>query len=208
MKTAFYRFLIAFLTLLLTSCGTIISQSLSQDRDYLFNCEWPLSHIYSGVIWDVRGAFHYGCVFPDQECKYNSYKDSNMVEGLLILDIPLSFILDTVFLPITVYRQNRYGDMCRFRPQSPIEGEHLVSIAVTPTDQSIAREATLQLTAIGTYSNGITMDISAYVTWSSSDTSKVAISSSGLASAVEVGLVQISARSGDISGTSALRIDK
>lgn len=64
----------------------------------------------------------------------------------------------------------------------------LVSIEVTPADPFVAKNIDRQLTATGVYSNGTTTDMTASVTWSSSDASKIAVNSgSGLASFVKVG---------------------
>jgi hypothetical protein len=64
----------------------------------------------------------------------------------------------------------------------------LVSIAVTPADPFIAKDFDCQMTATGTYSDASTRDITASVTWSSSDAAKIAVGqTNGLASFVKVG---------------------
>ena len=83
----------------------------------------------------------------------------------------------------------------------------LVSIAITPTDASIAKGLTQQYTATGTYTDGSTAVITDGVTWESSDTGIATISndsgSKGLATAVSVGDANISASlSGITSNTS------
>ncbi|HET7200379.1 MAG TPA: PQQ-binding-like beta-propeller repeat protein [Burkholderiales bacterium] len=77
----------------------------------------------------------------------------------------------------------------------------LVSIAVTPSNPSIANGATVQLTATGTYSDSSTQDLTTQVTWSSSDSSKAMVSSTGLATAIATGPTTLSATSGNISGS-------
>jgi len=70
----------------------------------------------------------------------------------------------------------------------------LTSIALTPNTPSIlVVGATQQLTAIGTYSDGSTADISSRVIWSSDDTKTVSISSTGLATCVGGGTASITA---------------
>ncbi len=79
----------------------------------------------------------------------------------------------------------------------------LVSIAVTPTNASLAPNATLQYTATGTYADTTTQNITATVTWSA--TAGATISSTGLATAVTPGATStIKATSGSISGSTSL----
>ena len=79
----------------------------------------------------------------------------------------------------------------------------LVSIQVSPANASKAVGLTQQYTAIGTYTDGSTPDISASVSWNSSDTAKATISMSGLATAVAVGSSNITAMMGGINSNSA-----
>ena len=73
----------------------------------------------------------------------------------------------------------------------------LVSIQVTPPSPSIANGLSRQFAAVGTYSDNSTQDLTAMVTWSSSDTNVATIDSSGaragLAVATGVGASNISA---------------
>ena len=55
----------------------------------------------------------------------------------------------------------------------------LVSIEVTPADPSIANGTTQQFTATGTYTDASTQDLTAAVTWSSSDEGVATISNAG-----------------------------
>lgn len=57
------------------------------------------------------------------------------------------------------------------------------AIAVLPADPTIAGGTAIQFSASGTLENGATQDLSAYVTWSSSDTGIASINTSGLAQA-------------------------
>lgn len=82
----------------------------------------------------------------------------------------------------------------------------LVSIAITPADQTIASGTALQLSAVGTLLNTATQDITAFATWNSSDTSVAAITNTGLASASPsaTGLTTITATFGTVSGSTTL----
>src|SRR5512135_1104544 len=94
----------------------------------------------------------------------------------------------------------------------------LVSISITPTNSSIAKGTSQDLTAIGTYSDNTTQDLTASVTWSSSDTTVASID--GVITAVVtstnpkyikangkgVGKTTITATSGDISGSTTLTV--
>src|SRR6185312_3882265 len=88
----------------------------------------------------------------------------------------------------------------------------LVSIAVTPATPQIANGSKQQFTAIGTFSDNSTSDITASVAWSSSNTGVAAISNKnffeGIANAVAVGTTTITAfDSGTgVSGTTVLTV--
>ena len=86
----------------------------------------------------------------------------------------------------------------------------LVSIAITPSRASIARETALQFTATGSYTDNSMQNITASVNWSSSNTSVATVSNTsptkGLVQGVSAGTVTISATSGSISGTTSLTV--
>ncbi len=89
--------------------------------------------------------------------------------------------------------------------------ETLVSISVSPTNQSKAKGTTLQFTATGYYTDGSNQDITTQVTWSSTDSNIAAVSnasgSQGLATAVNLGTATISATSGGtISGSTSFHV--
>jgi len=76
----------------------------------------------------------------------------------------------------------------------------LNSIAVTPATPSIAKGATQQFAATGTFSDGSTQDLTGRVTWSSSASTVASIgATSGLATGLLAGTTQISASLGSIS---------
>lgn len=82
----------------------------------------------------------------------------------------------------------------------------LDSIAVTPANTTIPNTTTQQYTAVGTYSDTTTMDITDDVVWSS-DTPAVAtiVAGTGLATAVGAGSTTISATLG-VAGTTTLTV--
>ena len=86
----------------------------------------------------------------------------------------------------------------------------LVSLEVAPANPSIPLGSTRQLTATGMYSDSTKKDLTASVTWSSSDAAVAAVSntagSNGLAASVAAGSAVIKATSGTISGSTTLTV--
>lgn len=86
----------------------------------------------------------------------------------------------------------------------------LVAIAVSPDEASLAQGTALPFTAQGILSDGTRQDLTDQVAWSSSDDWTATISnaggSRGLATAVSVGHVTITAGFGGVSGTAALEV--
>src|SRR5206468_1017644 len=86
----------------------------------------------------------------------------------------------------------------------------LVSIAVTPTNPTIALGTTQHFTATGTYTDGSTQDLTDSVTWSSSSTIVATISNSantkGRATTVLPGVTTIAATRGAVSGLTILTV--
>ena len=86
----------------------------------------------------------------------------------------------------------------------------LVSINVTPATPSLAKGLTQQFTAVGSYTDASTQDLTTTATWASNDSTKATVSnalgSQGLATAANVGTAAISATFGGISGSSDLTV--
>ncbi len=82
----------------------------------------------------------------------------------------------------------------------------LVSIAVTPANPSIAKGATKQFNATGTYSDGSTLDVTSSATWISSNTGVATITAGGLATGAAQGTSQISASSAGATGSTTLTV--
>lgn len=81
----------------------------------------------------------------------------------------------------------------------------MVALAVTPGSASIAKQTTLQFSAIGTFTDGSTQDVTSLVTWTSAQIS-VATVSAGLASGVGAGGSTITATSGTLSASASLTV--
>jgi hypothetical protein len=82
----------------------------------------------------------------------------------------------------------------------------LSSIAVTPPNLSISDGISQQFTAIGTYSDGSTQNLTNSVTWLSSNTSVAKINSMGFASGVGIGGSSIQAALGSVAGSTTLTV--
>jgi trimeric autotransporter adhesin len=86
----------------------------------------------------------------------------------------------------------------------------LISIALIPANPSIANGTQQQFAATGTYTDTSTHDVTAVVTWSTSDATVATISnasgSNGLATSVGQGSVTITATLGTIAGVTGLTV--
>ena len=82
----------------------------------------------------------------------------------------------------------------------------LVSLAVAPSNSTMAIGTTKQFTATATFSDSSTQDVTASALWSSSNASVATIDNQGLASSVAIGSATITATLGAISGSTSLTI--
>lgn len=82
----------------------------------------------------------------------------------------------------------------------------LESIEVTAPQLMVAKDEEVSFAAMGTYSDGSTKDLTGDVTWASSDETVASISESGVATALQAGSTQITATSGDITGSATLTV--
>lgn len=83
----------------------------------------------------------------------------------------------------------------------------LVSIAVNPATAVLAPASGLNYSAIGTYSDGTTQNISGVVAWSTSDATVASITGSGGATGQSAGAVTITAQLGGVSNTANLIVE-
>jgi uncharacterized protein YjdB len=84
----------------------------------------------------------------------------------------------------------------------------LVSITVTGANSatSLAAGTTLQLAAQGTYSDGTSSSLTSQVTWTTSDSTMAAASTSGLLTSFKAGSVTVTATQGSVSGKMNLSV--
>ncbi len=82
----------------------------------------------------------------------------------------------------------------------------LTSIQVSPATASIGTGATQQFTAMGTFSDNSTQDLTSSATWSSSTPATATINTTGLATGVAAGSTTITAVSGSVTGTATLTV--
>ncbi len=82
----------------------------------------------------------------------------------------------------------------------------LVSIAVSENHAFIPLGTTAQFAAKGVYTDGSTQDLTNSVSWTSSPSGILSISSSGLATGKTIGAATVSAKSGSVSGTGAVTV--
>ncbi|MFN0064252.1 MAG: beta strand repeat-containing protein [Myxococcaceae bacterium] len=84
----------------------------------------------------------------------------------------------------------------------------LLSIAVSPANATISVGQTLQLTAVGTFSGGITLDITTQVGWSSQRKRTASVNTTGLVTGIRVRstAVEIRARKSGVTGRAFIRV--
>lgn len=86
---------------------------------------------------------------------------------------------------------------------TPSAIRELSSLAVSPSTLEIEVDSTQQFTATGTFADDTTDDISSLVTWTSSDTDALSISSAGLATALAAGTGTVTATYDILSSNAA-----
>jgi hypothetical protein len=87
-----------------------------------------------------------------------------------------------------------------------VAGASVTAIAVTPSMPSIALGRTQQFTAIATFTDGSTADVTATALWASATEATATISATGLATSVAQGTTLISATVGSVSGSTTLTV--
>ncbi len=93
-----------------------------------------------------------------------------------------------------------------FPPVSATPSRSLKAIVVSPANSSIIVPANVQLTAMGTFSDGSTQNLTTSASWSSSATSVATVTNEGLAVGAGVGNTTITATSGAVSGSATLAV--
>jgi uncharacterized protein YjdB len=82
----------------------------------------------------------------------------------------------------------------------------LVSIAVSPSNPAVINGKSKQLTAMATYSDASTQDITGSASWSTSSPSVVNVSGSGLVTGQAPGVAPVKATSGTVSGSAIITV--
>ncbi|MCL5097829.1 MAG: Ig-like domain-containing protein [Candidatus Omnitrophica bacterium] len=88
-----------------------------------------------------------------------------------------------------------------------VTAPQLVSISLSPSVESVSEGQTVTFTAIGTYTDGTTQDISSEVTWGTSSPTVAAIDSSGVVVAEEPGTALITASMSNLSKSAILTVE-
>ena len=82
----------------------------------------------------------------------------------------------------------------------------LTSLSVTPASASISLGSSQQFTAIGTFSDGSTLNLTGQVSWASSDITVAILNSVGLAASSGTGTATITATLNGVNGTAILTV--
>lgn len=106
----------------------------------------------------------------------------------------------------TVYVTASYAGFASTPVPVTVTGQQLMSVSVSPSAASIPEGRTVQLAAMGTYSDGTTQALSSGVTWSSGNTKAATVSSTGLVSGREEGTATITASFGGFRGTATITV--
>ncbi len=88
-----------------------------------------------------------------------------------------------------------------------VDSATLTSIQVTPGTSEIPAGKTTAFTAIGTYSDGGTHDLTALVAWTSSNNARATVAQTGVATAVSAGTATITATLGNLTSSALLTVD-
>ena len=89
--------------------------------------------------------------------------------------------------------------------QSSKSGSAITSIAISPQNSAVTVGKTLQYSAVATYGDGSTKDITSTGTWGVSD-SNLATVNSGVVTGVKIGVVNVAVASGGVRAVSLLNV--
>lgn len=112
--------LILCLDVMLSGCGTLVTQFDEKER-YTFPGyrQRTVPQIYSGMAADlvytkdiIFGTTGVNAEEQPSECFFSPF--------YLILDLPLSFVADSLLLPYTIPKQIRHGNIRKSTPPSPL----------------------------------------------------------------------------------------
>jgi len=110
----------------------------------------------------------------------------------------------------TITASCRLARLCASVPAATatldVSAASLASLAVTPANPSIALGTAQQFTAIGTYSDQTTQDLTTQVNWASNNLSTASVNAQGLATSATIGRTDITADLGGVKFTTTLTI--
>jgi predicted outer membrane repeat protein len=98
------------------------------------------------------------------------------------------------------------SEMAATRERSAATSVTLKSIAVTPAPFSLYIQGQQQLTAVGTYSDGSTADVTLTAAWSSNNAVLADVSAKGLVTGVSTGNTTIVAQLGAVKGKATVKV--
>lgn len=87
-----------------------------------------------------------------------------------------------------------------------VTGAVLRSIQVTPVGASVPRGMTRQFSAVGTYNDNTTQDLTSQVGWTTSSAGVASVNAAGLATGVGVGTCDVIARLSGVTGTTSFSV--
>jgi hypothetical protein len=105
--------------------------------------------------------------------------------------------------PNTTFQATNYWVDVVFNPSAQVPT--VSSIAVSPATATISAPATQQYTAVATYSDGSTLDVTREASWSANNTN-VATVSGGLATPVNAGTTSITATLNGVAGSGSVTV--
>jgi outer membrane protein assembly factor BamB len=113
-------------------------------------------------------------------------------------------IIDAVQVPGAAPGSGAIVGAFNFSPVTVTQtSQTLSSVAVQPGTATVGIGKTLQLAAVGKYTDSSTQDVTARATWSSSDTTKVTVNSTGVITGVAPGVVTVTAQVDGITSSAS-----
>ena len=110
----------------------------------------------------------------------------------------------TSAFPNQTYRGANYWVDVVFNPSAPVPT--LTSIAVSPATVTLSAPATQQFTAVASYADGTTVDITREAAWSVFNSNVASVTPAGLASPLNAGTTAVTATFGGVSGNGSLTV--
>jgi uncharacterized protein YjdB len=119
------------------------------------------------------------------------------------MDSLRSFVkLCSLALPIALISMTGCGSLAPTTKTT----KSLISISITPSNPSIAINATEQFTATGNYNDGSTADLSSAATWASSNQANATMNGTGVATGIAAGNTTITASVSGVTGSTTLTV--